>query len=384
MTQRILRDILKTRGNGSFVAIAMAAVLFLSGAAEAASRVKDIATFEGIRSNQLVGYGLVVGLNGTGDDLTKNIFTKESLVGMLERLGVRTRDDISSLEAANIAAVMVSAELPAFARQGTRIDVSVSTMGSASSLLGGSLLVTPLLAADGEVYVVAQGALVVGGFVASGDVETITKGVPTAARIPNGAIVEREIGFDLNSLDNINIALRNPDLTTARRTAQAINEYLGTPAARSTDPSTVNLVVPATHAGDLIGLITDIEQLRVDPDSIATVVIEEATGTIVVGQNVRIDPVAIAQGALTITVTEADQVSQPTAFSTTGTTTTVERTLVDVEDNSDKKMTVINPGVTLQTLVNSLNSLGIGPRDMISILQAIKVSGALHADIEII
>ncbi len=243
------------------------------GQPEAQSRIKDIAAFEGVRENLLVGYGLVVGLNGTGDDLKSAPFTRESLIGMLQRLGINARDD--NLDTANVAAVMVTANLPPFARQGTRIDITVSALGDSDSLLGGALLVTPLLAADGEVYAVAQGSIAVGGFSASGEGQSVTKGVPTNGRIPNGAIIEREIAFDLVELKSVTISLRNPDLTTARRIAEKVNTFLGIPAARSTDPGTVLLEVPASYKGDTVALLTDIEQLRVKVDQLARVVINE-------------------------------------------------------------------------------------------------------------
>jgi flagellar P-ring protein precursor FlgI len=346
---------------------------------EAQSRIKDIADFEGVRDNMLVGYGLVVGLNGTGDSLQNSVFTKESLVGMLERLGVNARND--SLRTKNIAAVMVTATLPPFARQGTRLDVVISTLGDASNLLGGTLLVTPLVGADAEVYAIAQGTVAVSGFTAQGQGQSITRGVPTAGRIANGAIIEREISFQLASLQTIRIALRNPDLTTARRIAQAINAYVGVPAARSTDPGTVTVQIPSNYQNDVVGLLTDIEQLRVAPDQVAKVVIDEQSGTIVMGENVRIATVAIAQGNLTIRITETPQVSQPEAFSTGGTTTVVPRTQIDVDSGEGKKFGVMRAGVTLQELVDGLNALGVSPRDMISILQSIKAAGALQAEI---
>ncbi len=351
------------------------------GQPEAQSRIKDIAAFEGVRENLLVGYGLVVGLNGTGDDLKSAPFTRESLIGMLQRLGINARDD--NLDTANVAAVMVTANLPPFARQGTRIDITVSALGDANSLLGGALLVTPLLAADGEVYAVAQGSIAVGGFSASGEGQSVTKGVPTNGRIPNGAIIEREIAFDLVELKSVTISLRNPDLTTARRIAEKVNAFLGIPAARSTDPGTVLLEVPASYKGDTVALLTDIEQLRVKVDQLARVVINEQSGIIVMGENVRISTVAIAQGNLTIRITETPQVSQPAPFSNTGTTETVARTIIDVEEEAQRQLAVLPEGVSLQELVNGLNALGIGPRDMITILQAIKAAGALQAEIQV-
>lgn len=356
-------------------------VLTASSAAFASSRIKDIVQFQGVRDNLLVGYGLVVGLNNTGDTLATGHFTKQSLQSMLNRLGVKPTD--SGLDSKNVAAVMVTASLPAFSRQGGRIDVTVSALGDSKSLLGGTLLVTPLLGADGEVYAVSQGQLAVGGFAASGDAETVVKGVPTSGRIANGAIVERELGFDLTNLTSVKLTLRNPDFTTARRVAQAVNAFLGTSAAVSMDPSTVEIQVPVSYERNVVNLLTDIEQLRIEPDQLARVVIDEQSGIIVMGENVRISTVAIAQGSLTIRITEADQVSQPGPFAEVGTTTTVDRTDIQIDDGSDQRLTVLQDGVSLQELVNGLNALGIGPRDMITILQAVKTAGALQAEIEV-
>ncbi len=301
----------------------------------ASSRIKDIVTFEGVRDNMLVGYGLVVGLNGTGDGLADGHFTKQSLLSMLERLGVKSTED--GLDSKNVAAVMVTASLKPFARQGSRLDVTVSALGDADSLLGGTLLVTPLIGADGEVYAVAQGQLAVGGFTAAGAAETITKGVPTSGRIASGAIIERELNFEMAQMEDVKLSLRNPDFTTARRISQAINAFLGSSSSRPTDPGTVQLDIPDSYDGNVVNLLTDIEQLRVDPDQMARVVIDETTGTIVMGESVRISTVAIAQGSLTIRITETPQVSQPGPFAQTGTTTTVDRTAIDANEDKDKK-----------------------------------------------
>ena len=352
-----------------------------STSTDASSRIKDIVQFEGVRDNLLVGYGLVVGLGNTGDTLATGHFTKQSLQAMLNRLGVKPTDE--GLDSKNVAAVMVTATLPAFSRLGGRIDVTVSALGDSKSLLGGTLLVTPLLGADGEVYAVSQGQLAVGGFASVGDAETIVKGVPTSGRIANGAIVERELGFDLSSLKSVKLTLRNPDFTTARRIAQAVNAFLGTTAAASTDPSTVEVNVPVKYKQNVVNLLTDIEQLRIEPDQLARVIIDEQSGIIVMGENVRISTVAIAQGALTIRITEAAQVSQPGPFAEAGTTATVDRTNIEVDQGQGRRLTVVEDGVTLQELVNGLNALGIGPRDMISILQAVKTAGALQAEIEV-
>ncbi len=352
----------------------------LAAAARAEVRVKDVADIEGVRENQLVGYGLVVGLNGTGDKLDNAVFTRESLVGMLERLGVNTRDQIGKLQTKNVAAVMVTASLPAFARNGSRFDVAVSAIGDATNLSGGTLLVTPLLAADGEVYGVAQGAVTTGAIAAKGAAASVTRNVPTSARIANGAIVEREVTFELGTHRDLNLALRNPDLTTARRIEAAVNDALGAGTARATDPRTVALNL-AGH--DVIGALARIEELHVEPDAPAVVVIDEASGTIVMGANVRISTVAIAQGNLTIRVSETPEVSQPAPFSRNGRTVVVPRTQIQVDTQSDHKLGLLTSQPTLRDLVASLNALGVGPRDLISILQAIKAAGALQADLEV-
>ena len=361
--------------------VLLAAFLCPATQASANSRIKDISDIEGIRDNPLIGYGLVVGLNGTGDNISSMAFTEESLIGMLERLGVNTRD--GKIKSKNIAAVMVTGKLPPFARQGTRFDVTISALGDAKSLQGGVLLVTPLVGADGEVYAIAQGQVAIAGFTAAGNAQSVTKGVPTTGRIANGAIIEREIQFDFAAQKSLKIALRNPDFTTASRITQAINSYLGTLAAATIDSGTVRLVLPETKKDNIIQVLTDIEQLRVEPDNSAKVVIDEKSGIIVIGENVRINPIAIAQGNLTIRITETPQVSQPAPFSTTGETVTVPRTDIDVDEESGNRLNILKGGVSLQELVDGLNALGVGPRDMISILQAVKAAGALQAEIEV-
>jgi len=350
-------------------------------AAFAFSRVKDLVDVEGIRDNMLVGYGLVVGLNGSGDSLRNAPFTQLSIQTMLERLGVNTRG--ATMQTKDVAAVMVTANLPAFAGQGTRIDVSVSALGDAKSLQGGTLLVTPMFGADGEIYALSQGPVSIGGFVAQGQAASVTRGVPTAGRIANGAIVEREVTYSLANQKTLKLALHNPDLTTASRIADAVNAYLGQSIAVVGDPSNVTLSVPDSYKGGVVGLLGDVEQLKVDPDQSAKVIIDEQSGVIVMGSDVRISTVAIAQGNLTIRVNETPEVSQPNAFSK-GNTTVVPRTQIAVDDSQGNKMTVVSQGVSLQKLVDGLNALGVGPRDIISILQAIKAAGALQADIEII
>lgn len=333
-----------------------------------------------MRQNQLVGYGLVVGLNGTGDTLNNAPFTRQSLQAMLERLGVNTRG--ATLRTVNVAAVMVTANLPAFSTQGTRLDVTVSALGDAKSLQGGTLLVTPLLGADGEVYAVAQGSVAIAGFQAEGDAAKVTRGVPTVGRIANGALIEREVEFRLNAQKALRLSLRNPDLTTAKRIAAGINDFMGSDTAEPTDPSTVAIQVPARFHGNMIRLLTDIEQIKVEPDQTARIVIDERSGIIVMGKDVRVSTVAVAQGNLTVTISEQPQVSQPAPLSD-GQTTIVPRTGVKVDTEDGKKLAVVREGVSLRELVDGLNALGIGPRDLISILQAIKAAGALQADIEV-
>ncbi len=345
-------------------------------------RLKDVVEVEGVRDNILVGYGLVVGLNGTGDSLTNSPFTAKSLIGMLERLGINTRGD--TLRTKNVAAVMVTATLPAFASQGSKIDISTSTLGDAKSLLGGTLLVTPLQGADGQVYAVAQGPVSVAGFSAEGAAGSVTKGVPTSGRIAAGAIIEREIPFKMAGMATMRLSLRNPDFTTAQRVAAAINGKFGAGTADATNPSSVTLNVPEANRANPAVMMTDIEQLTIRPDQIARVVVDEQSGVIVMGENVRISTVAIAQGNLTIRVTETPQVSQPAPLSEGGETVVVPRTTIDVSEDKASKLAVMPTGITLQELVTSLNALGIGPRDMITILQSIKAAGALQADIEVI
>ena len=360
-----------------FSALLLAASL-AAGPAFAKSRIKDIVAFEGVRENQLVGYGIVVGLNGTGDALRNAPFTKQSLEAMLERLGVNVRD--ANLNTKNVAAVMVTAKLPPFAAPGAQIDASVSALGDAKSLLGGTLLVTPLLGADGQAYAVAQGTVQTGSVSAGGaSGSTILKGVPTAGRIAGGASVEREIGFRLASMAQMRLTLRNPDFTTARRIAEVINgSYPGTAFAEN---PTIVAVRPA-NGQDMISFMAQIENLTVEPDSAAKVVIDEVAGVIVMGDAVRVSTVAIQQGNLTISVREQPAVSQPGAFSR-GETAVVPQSEVSIEEETGKQFLTVKTGASLSTLVSGLNALGVTPRDMISILQTIKAAGALQAEIEV-
>ena len=361
-------------------AVSLAAAV-APGEAEAKSRIKDIVDFEGVRSNSLVGYGVVVGLNGTGDTLRNSPMTKQSLEAMLERLGVNTR--AGNLNTKNVAAVMVTARLPAFAASGSQIDVTVSAMGDAKSLLGGTLLATPLVGADGEAYALAQGTVQTGSVSAQGaSGSSVTKGVPTAGRIASGASVEREIGFQLANMGQLRMTLRNPDFTTARRIADVINRvYPG--AAAAENPTIVALRAPAGR--DMVSFITGVEQLEIEPDAPAKVVIDEVAGVIVMGEAVRISTVAVQQGNLTISVQETPAVSQPPPFAPKGAqTVVVPQSQITVSEEQGKKFIQLKQGASLATLVAGLNALGVTPRDMISILQTIKAAGALQADIEVL
>ncbi|OWY11729.1 flagellar biosynthesis protein FlgA [Thioclava sp. F34-6] len=365
---------------GALVALSVFAGVLSAIPATAQVRIKDIASFEGVRENQLVGYGLVVGLNGTGDTLNGSPFTKKSIEGMLERLGVGNLSG-DAIKTKNTAAVMVTAKLPPFARRGSTIDVTISSLGNADSLRGGTLIVTPLVGADGEIYAVGQGPVSVAGYSAKGNAASIVDGVPTVARMENGAIVEKEIDFELNSLNSVRLSLREPDFTTASRVAGVINDKLGHNTAQMLDPSTIEVQAKGKYG--VPELLAMIENLPVTPDSVAKVVVDEKSGTIVIGANVRIDQVAISQGGLTVKVKESYAVSQPKPISI-GQTVVVPETDVQVEERNTQFSVLQGGDVSLQDLVDGLNAIGVGARQTISILQAIKAAGALHADLEII
>ena len=349
--------------------------------AQAQVMLRDLVSVEGVRSNQLVGYGLVVGLGGTGDTLRNSQFTQQSLTAMLERMGVNVTG--SQMQTRNIAAVVVTATLPAFSRQGSPLDVQVSSLGDAKSLTGGTLMVTPLLGADGEVYAVAQGPVVVGGFQASGAAQAVKQGVQTSGRIPGGATVEREIPNTLDDLTTLRLALHDPDFTTAERIQQAINARMGPGVAVATDLGTVDLHVPPGYIHQVTALLAQVERIEVKPDTPARVVIDEKSGTIVVGADVKLDPVAVTHGNLTVRVTETPQVSQPGPFSR-GRTAVTPNTQIDVNDHADRKLQILHRSATLKDLVDGLNVLGLGPRDLIQVLNALKAAGALHAELEFI
>ncbi|WP_297804545.1 flagellar basal body P-ring protein FlgI [uncultured Brevundimonas sp.] len=360
-------------------ALAVMTALIAPSVGHAQSRIKDVATVEGVRNNQLMGYGLVVGLNGTGDSLRNSPFTRQSVESMMERQGVNIRGSTANTK--NVAAVIITAELPPFAVPGSRLDVTVSAMGDAKSLLGGTLMVTALQGADGQIYAVAQGAVQTGAVSASGGSgSSISRGVPTAGRIASGAVVERETGFNLQNMDVLRLALRNPDFTTAQRVAAAVNEaFPGT--ARADNGTVISLRAPQGQS--VAGFISSVENLPIHVDSPAKVVIDEVNGVIVMGEAVRVSTVAIAQGNLTVSVQESPTVSQPNAFSN-GQTVVTPQSSITVEEETGRRMQIVGGKTSLASLVNGLNALGVSPRDMISILQAIKAAGALQAEIEVI
>ncbi|BAQ71323.1 flagellar P-ring protein FlgI [Rhodovulum sulfidophilum] len=354
------------------------AVLLVAFPAFAAPiRIKDLVEFDGVRGNDLVGYGLVVGLNGTGDGIRNAPFTEEILSNILERLGVNVTGE--QFRPKNVAAVLVTASLPPFARSGSQIDVTVSAIGDAKSLLGGTLVMTPLNAADGQIYAVSQGTVIAGGASAEGDGARVVEGVPTSGVIPSGARVEREIDFDFSSLRRLRLALRNPDFTTAGRIEAAINNDYGRGVARMLDSGTVMLDIAATRAPSPAHALQRIEGIMVEPQQKARVVVDQRSGTIVMGEDVRISRVAVSQGNLTLRVQEEPLVIQPNPFAQ-GQTVVVPRTRAAIEEEPGTGLAEINEGTSLSEVVAGLNALGVSPRDMIDILKSIKAAGALHAD----
>lgn len=373
-----MQMVFKSRIFGPLLALAGLLAVLVPGlaAAQPQPRIKDIVDVENVRSNQLVGYGLVVGLQGTGDRVRNVPFTEETLQSMLERMGVNIRG--TQMRTQNVAAVTVTATMPPFSRAGSTIDVQVSALGDATSLQGGILLVSSLRALDGEIYAVAQGPVAVSGFSARGAAARVSRGVLTTARIAGGAIVEREVPYSLRSAQSLKLALKNPDFTTAQRVATTINrEAPGT--ASVLDPATVELT---PRSGSVIDLVTRVENLTVTVDQPARIVINEAAGTVVMGADVRVSPVAIAQGGLTISVTETPVASQPGPFSQ-GETVTLPRTQIQADDGGGASLAMLTEGTSLQSLVSGLNALGVSPRDLITILQALQSAGALQAEITV-
>lgn len=340
-------------------------------------RIKDLVEFDGVRGNDLVGYGLVVGLNGTGDGIRNAPFTEEIMTNILERLGVNITGE--QFRPKNVAAVFVTANLPPFARAGSRIDVTVSAIGDAKSLLGGTLIMTPLNAADGQIYAVGQGTIIAGGVSASGDAGSVVQGVPTAGTIPSGAYVEREIDFDFASLEQIRLALRTPDFTTAVRIEQAINKTFGRAVARMLDAGTVELDIKATRQASAAHAISKVENVLVEPQRKARVVVDQRSGTIVLGEDVRISRVAVSQGNLTLRIEEQPIVVQPNPFAA-GQSVVVPRTSASIQEEPGIGLAELSEGASLSEVIAGLNALGVSPRDMIDILKSIKAAGALHAE----
>lgn len=358
--------------------LALVLVAFpMSQAHSSSVRIKDLVEFDGVRGNDLVGYGLVVGLNGTGDGIRNAPFTEEIMSNILERLGVNVTGE--QFRPKNVAAVFVTAELPPFSRAGSRIDVTVSAIGDAKSLLGGTLIMTPLNAADGQIYAVSQGTIIAGGASAEGDAATVIQGVPTAGVIPAGARVEREIEFNFGALTSLRLALRSPDFTTAGRIESAINAQFGRRVALMLDAGTVQLDVKATRQPSAAHAIREIENLSVSPQLKARVVVDQRSGTIVMGEDVRISRVAVSQGNLTLRIEEAPLVVQPNPFAE-GETVVVPRSSAAIEEEQGTGLAEVSGETSLSEVISGLNALGVSPRDMIDILKSIKAAGALHAD----
>ena len=361
--------------------IFFASIAFLLALVAAASatpiRIKDLVEYEGVRANDLIGYGLVVGLNGTGDSLRNAPFTEEIMSNVLERLGVNVTGE--QFRPKNVAAVFATANLPAFARAGSKIDVSVAAIGDSKSLLGGTLIMTPLNAADGQIYAVAQGAIIAGGASVEGDAGKLINGVPTSGVIPSGARIEREVDYDFSTVQNLRLALREADFTTALRIENSINKAYGRTVARMLDSGTVIVDIGATKSLSPAHAISKIENLAVEPERKARVVVDQRSGTIVMGEDVRISHVAISQGNLTLRVQEAPLAVQPNPFSK-GETVVVPRTDLNISDENEVALAEIRSGASLSELVSGLNALGVSPRNMIDILKSIKAAGALHAE----
>jgi flagellar P-ring protein precursor FlgI len=364
------------------LAAALLACAALHAGPAAAVRVKDIANVKGVRQNQIVGYGLVVGLNGTGDK-QQTQFTVQSLASMLARMGIPIAPGL--IQVKNVAAVMVTAMLPPFSRAGSQIDAVVSSIGDSSSLEGGTLLVTPLYATDGQVYAIAQGPLSVGGFSAGGSAggggTTVQKNHPTVGRLAGGATVERELGYAIEDKRSFELALATPDFTTALRVAGAIDRHFGESVAAPVDAGTLRLTVPANHTQDLVRFLAEVEGLDVQPDTLARVVLNERTGTVVMGGSVRVSTVAVAHGSLSVTISTTNQVSQPTPLSLGSTVVVQNQDVSAVEEPA--QLAVIDSNVTIGDLARALNAMGVTPRDLIAILQAIKTAGALSAELEV-
>ena len=365
-----------------YAAAALGLALMPTGAH--AERVKDMASVAGVRGNQLVGYGLVVGLDGTGDQTTQAPFTVQSIVNMLAKFGVTIPANVNP-QLKNVAAVTVTADLPAFSKAGQTIDVTVASIGNSSSLRGGALLMTPLRGADGEVYAMAQGSVVVSGFGISGkDGSRVSVNVPSGGRVPNGATVERELSTRFAAEPFVMLNLNTPDFTTAARLSEAINKLLGEHSAQAIDAVSVRVQAPADLASK-VAFIGALQELEVEPgEAPARVIINSRTGTVVIGSHVRVMPAAVAHGSLSVTITERTDVSQPAPFSHSGTTVTTPRSEISIASNADARMFLFNSGVDLDEIVRAVNQVGAAPGDLVAILEALQQAGALRAQLIVI
>ena len=381
-----MKQIIKGKENSKrclLLLVGIAVVLMTATVFEPAqaARIKDLTSIKGIRTNQLTGYGLVVGLEGTGDK-SGTEFTIQSLVNMLEQMGINV--DKKDVSVKNVAAVVVTAKLPPFARIGSKMDVVVSSIGDAKSLVGGTLLFTPLRGADEKVYALAQGPISVGGFGAFGaSGSSVTKNHLLAARIAGGATIEREVVFSLNGKKDLTLTLLNPDFTTALRMSETINAAMGEEVSKALDSGTLELNIPETYRQDISRFLANVEALEVEPDTVARIVVSEKTGTVVIGQNVRISAVAVSHGNLSISIKETQDVSQPRPFTETGQTVVTPESDIEIKE-SENKLMIVDGGATIGELVRALNAIGVTPRDLMSIFLSIKAAGALQAELEII
>ncbi len=348
-----------------------------------AARIKDLATIQGVRENQLMGYGLVIGLDGTGDDISKSVFTNQAIMNMIKRMGMAITSDVySSMKTDNIAGVIVTARLPPFAKPGSTIDIHVASIGDASSLAGGNLLMTPLKGPDGNTYAVAQGPLAVGGISYGGKTAEVQKNFPTAGRISGGAIVERQVNFSLPEQGNIIFQLKETDFTTTTRMTKAINSRFGSQIAHSLDSATVQVALPDDYTGNTVEFISELENIDIEPDAPARIVVNERTGTIVMGQDVRISTVAVSHGNLNLVISEPLNVSQPNPLAT-GQTVAAPQTSISVLEE-EGNLIVMERGVNIGEIAKALNAIGATPRDLIAIFQAIKAAGALQGELVIL
>ncbi len=348
-----------------------------------AARIKDVADIEGVRENQLIGYGLVIGLNGTGDDVKKSLFTKQSILNMIDRLGISIESkDAAKLKTKNIAGVMVTSSLPPFVRPGSTLDITVSSIGDASSLAGGSLLMTPLKGSDGKVYAVAQGPLTVGAISFGGRTAKVQKNHPTVGRIANGAVVERTVGFKLPSSGDLLFQLKDADFTTAARMTEVINKKFGENTAHSLDSASIKVLMPEDYKKNVVAFVAEVENLQIQTDTPAKIVVNERTGTIVMGNNVRISTVAVSHGNLNLIIEESAAVSQPNPLAGGQTVAAPQTSISAVED--DGNLVVMEMGVSIDEIAKALNAIGATPRDLIAIFQAIKAAGALHGELVIL